>query len=100
MEETVYPAIDDNVNFLRFWSPLSKPSSPLDRGGFGDSEYGSWIFWRFLEEKVANDPEILRKIWERADAAVPGVSPDDYSSRSEERRVGKEGRCGWRRNTS
>ena len=79
MEETVYPAIDDNVNFLRFWSPLSRPSSPLDRGGLGNSEYGSWIFWRFLEEKVAADPTILREIWERADAAFPGVSPDDYS---------------------
>jgi hypothetical protein len=79
MEETVYPAVDDNVNFLRFWSPLSRPSSPLDRGGFGDSEYGAWIFWRFLEEKVAVDPTILREIWERADAAFPGVSPDDYS---------------------
>jgi hypothetical protein len=79
MEETVYPDIDDNVNFLRFWSPLTRPSSPLDRGGFGNSEYGSWIFWRFLEEKVAADPSILREIWERADAAFPGVSPDDYS---------------------
>jgi hypothetical protein len=79
MEETVYPDIDDNVNFLRFWSPLNRPASPLDRGGLGDSEYGSWIFWRFLQEKIAGDPSILREIWERADAAIPGVSPDDYS---------------------
>jgi hypothetical protein len=79
MEETVYPAVDDNVNFLRLWSPLTRPSSPLDRGGLGNSEYGSWIFWRFLEEKVAGDPSILREIWKRADAAFPGLSPDDYS---------------------
>ena len=78
MEETVYPAIDDNISFLRLWSPFNRPSSPLDRAA-GNSEYGSWIFWRFLEEKVAGDPDILRKIWERADAAVPGTSPDDYS---------------------
>jgi hypothetical protein len=79
IEETVYPDIDDNVSFLRFWSPLNRPSSPLDRGGLGNSEYGSWIFWRFLEEKVAASPSILRKIWKRADAAFPGVSPDNYS---------------------
>jgi hypothetical protein len=78
MEETVYPAIDDNVNFLRFWSPLSRPSSPLDRGGFGNSEYGSWIFWRFLEEKIGGDPSILRDIWARADVFGPSP-PDDYS---------------------
>lgn len=84
MEETVYPAIDDNVNFLLFWSPLSKPGSPLDRGGLQDAEYGSWIFWRFLQEKVAGDPSIIREIWERADAYDPSPTPaddppDDYS---------------------
>ena len=78
MEETVYPAIDDNVNFLSFWSPLSRPSSPLDRGGFGNSEYGSWIFWRYLQEKIGGDPAILRDIWERADVAGANP-PDDYS---------------------
>jgi len=67
MEETVYPAIDDNVNFLRYWSPLSRPGSPLDRGGLQDAEYGSWIFWRFLQEKIAGDPSILREIWVRAE---------------------------------
>ncbi len=77
IEESVYPDIDDNVNFLRLWSPLNRPSSPLDRAA-GNSEYGAWIFWRFLEEKVAGDPEIVREIWERADAAAPGL-PDDYS---------------------
>jgi hypothetical protein len=80
IEETVYPAIDDNVSFLSFWSPLSRPSSPLDRGGVGNSEYGSWIFWRFLQEKIGGDPLILREIWERAEAFDPGGDPpDDYS---------------------
>jgi hypothetical protein len=76
IEEFVYPLVDDNVTFLRSWSPLSRPASPLDRGGFGDSEYGSWIFWRFLEEKIAGgDPGILKEIWARADVSPP----DDYS---------------------
>jgi hypothetical protein len=78
IEETVYPAVNDNVFFLELWSPLTRPSSPLDRGGFGNSEYGSWIFWRYLEEKVAGDPSIVREIWERADASSD-ASPDDYS---------------------
>lgn len=86
MEETVYPLVDDNVFFLDFFSPLTHPAVSLDRGGFGDSEYGSWIYWRYLQEKVAGgDPAILREIWERADTLDPdpnteGDEPaDDYS---------------------
>jgi hypothetical protein len=86
IEETVYPLIDDNVFFLDYFSPLTHPAVSLDRGGFGDSEYGSWIFWRYLQEKVAGgDPAILREIWERADSRDPdpntdGDEPaDDYS---------------------
>jgi hypothetical protein len=74
MEETVYPDINDNVFFLRNWSPFTRPTSPLDRGGTGDSEYGSWIFWRYLQEKVGGgNPGILRQIWRRAEPV------DDYS---------------------
>jgi len=76
MEETVYPLIDDNVFFLDYFSPLTHPAVSLDRGGFGDSEYGAWIYWRYLQEKVAaGDPAILREIWERADS----LAADDYS---------------------
>jgi hypothetical protein len=82
MEETVYPAVNDNIAFLRIWSPLTRPHTPLDRAGFGDSEYGSWIFWRYLEEKVAGgDPTVVREIWARAAAALP-TDPDDYSLRA------------------
>ena len=85
IEETVYPLVDDNVFFLDYFSPLTHPAVSLDRGGFGDSEYGAWIFWRYLQEKVAGgDPAILREIWERADTLdpdpnTPATSPDDYS---------------------
>jgi hypothetical protein len=98
MEETVYPAVDDNVNFLVDWSPLSRPASPLDRGGFGNSEYGSWIFWRYLQEKVgAGDPTILREIWERADVFDPSPAPgdeppDDYSLEAVRHELGQRGR--------
>jgi hypothetical protein len=100
IEETVFPTIDDNVNFLRSWSPLSRPGYSLDRGGFADSEYGSWIFWRFLEEKVAHDdpPTIVREIWERADAFDPGPGsaddpPDDYSLEAVRHELGQRGRA-------
>ena len=73
IEETVYPDVNDNVFFLRNWSPLTRPASPLDRGGAGDSEYGSWIFWRYLQEKVGGDPSIVREIWERVEGR------DNYS---------------------
>jgi hypothetical protein len=79
MEETIYPGVDDNLFFLRLYSPLTRPASPLDRGGFFDSEYGSWIFWRYLQEKTyAGDPTALRRIWERADAST-ALAPDDHS---------------------
>ena len=80
IEETVYPNVNDNVVFLHGRSPLTRPQSPLDRGGFGDSEYGSWIFWRFLEETMAaGDPTIVREIWERADASGSAAFGDQYS---------------------
>jgi hypothetical protein len=82
MEETIYPGVNDNLFFLRFYSPLTRPASPLDRGGFADSEYGSWIFWRYLQEKTyEGDPSVLRRIWERADAST-ALAPDDYSLRA------------------
>jgi hypothetical protein len=79
MEETVYPTVNDNVFFLNLYSPLTRPASPLDRGGFGDSEYGSWIFWRFLEERLyRGDPNVIRRVWNRARAELP-TDPDEYS---------------------
>ena len=89
MEETVYPTIDDNVFFLGY-SPLTRPRSPLDRGGFGDSEYGSWIFWRFLEEKVyRGNPAAISRIWDRAAWAF---GPDDYSIQAVARVLRRDGR--------
>jgi hypothetical protein len=85
IEETVYPGIDDNVFFLELWSPLTRPGSPLDRGGFGNSEFGSWIFWRYLEEKIGGGPRIVREIWERAEG------PDDYSLEVVRHELGQRG---------
>ncbi|MGH2451515.1 MAG: MXAN_6640 family putative metalloprotease [Candidatus Limnocylindria bacterium] len=91
VEETVYEEIDDNVLFLRRFSPLTRPASPLDRWGFGDAEYGSWIFWRFLEEKVyGNDPSVIRRIWQRAAWAF---GPDEYSLQAVARVLRNDGRA-------
>jgi hypothetical protein len=85
IEETVYPDVNDNVFFLRNWSPLTRPASPLDRGGFGNSEYGAWIFWRYLQEKVGGDPSIVREIWERVDGR------DNYSLEAARRELSQRG---------
>jgi hypothetical protein len=85
IEETVYPDVNDNVFFLRNWSPLTRPASPLDRGGAGDSEYGSWIFWRYLQEKVGGDPSIVREIWERVEGR------DNYSLEAVRHELGQRG---------
>ncbi len=86
MEEEVFPEVNDNVSFLDLWSPLTRPASPLDRSGY--ATYGSWIFWRYLQEKVAGgDPAILREIWQRADA----TRSDDYSLQAVQKEVAQRG---------
>jgi hypothetical protein len=56
---------------------------PLDLGGFG-FEYGSWVFWRFLEEYFseptdpAAGPGFLRRVWEWADGSP--FAPDFFSA--------------------
>jgi hypothetical protein len=91
MEETVFPHVNDNITFLQS-SQLRHPAVPLDRSGFSDTEYGAWIFWRYLEEKVyGNDPGVIRRVWERADASTP-FAPDDYSLNAVRKVVWADGR--------
>jgi hypothetical protein len=75
MEGEVYPLVHDRINYLSN-SALSNPGVPVDTGAFG-FEYGAWLYWRFLTEKVIGDRDPIREIWELADGA-PG-SPDQYS---------------------
>jgi hypothetical protein len=78
MEGQVYPAVIDRINYLGR-SALARPGVPLDTGA-GGFEYGAWLFWRFLTEKVfANDPTIIRDIWERADGGPSAAYGDLYS---------------------
>jgi hypothetical protein len=102
MEGEVYPAVIDRINYLNR-SALSKPSVPLDIGTNG-YEYGAWLFWRFLSEKVfGNDPTIIREIWERADGSAAAAFGDEYSFQAVEGALAAHGfdfrqifaRFGW-----
>jgi hypothetical protein len=88
MEAAVYGSIHDNYQYFDA-SPLNPvnnssdgPWWPVDMfdAQFGN-QYGSWIFYRFLEEYFGSathpdpdrDPSINREIWQQA-AAVPGTN--------------------------
>jgi hypothetical protein len=90
MEETVYPSVNDNVSFLVF-SPVTRPRTPLDSWSFESPGYGSWIFWRFLEEKVyRGDSKAIRRIWNRARATAFGQG--EYSIQAVARVLRSDGR--------
>src|SRR3954465_14030690 len=69
MEDEVYERVNDNLQYLSR-SPLAYPSIPLDHTGYGYGPYGSWVFWKFLSEwsgrAGADDPDIVRRVWESA----------------------------------
>lgn len=72
-EDELYDSINDNWNYLPYGS-LGRPQQPLDV--FNDlSQYGNWIFFRFLGERYtgtqAGMPTIVRDIWRR--------TPGEYS---------------------
>jgi hypothetical protein len=80
MEDEVYDDVNDNYQYFAD-SQLRHPEKPLDFGTQGYlGWYGSWIFFRFLEEYIADrpDPSIVRAAWEAADGAPGG--PDRYST--------------------
>ena len=90
MEADVYPAIHDNYQYFPA-SPLSKtkPHLPVDRWGSGGTQYGSWIFIRFLEEFFSDtthplpapaDPTLVHELWVDA-KAIPGtIDGGEYST--------------------
>jgi hypothetical protein len=81
MEGQVYPDVIDRINYLGR-SALARPGVPLDTGA-GGFEYGAWLFWRFLTEKVfSGDPTIILEIWERADGGPLHAYGDLYSFRA------------------
>ena len=91
MEETVYPAIDDNVFFLDLWSPLTRPGSPSTAAGSATPSTARGSSGASSRRRSPGDPSIVREIWERADASVPDVSPDDYSLQAVTRELTQRG---------
>ena len=90
MEGQVYPAVIDRINYLGR-SALARPGVPLDTGA-GGFEYGAWLFWRFLTEKVfSGDPTIIREIWERADGGPSPAYGDLYSFQAVRRALASHG---------
>jgi hypothetical protein len=63
MEDEVYDDVNDCLRYLRSDSPLMRPDVPIDQGR-GGYEYGAWIFWRYLSERLG--PGIVRSVWRRA----------------------------------
>ena len=78
-EDEVFDKVDDNVQYLR-GGPMALPHESMDQftGGF---HYGTWIFFRYLTERVRNSqggmPVLVRELWRRLDDAKGGVG--DYS---------------------
>jgi hypothetical protein len=80
-EDEVYDDVDDNLQYLA-QSPLAQPARSMDHfESYGLRQYGDWIFFRYLTERLAGRkgglPTLVRELWERADGAKGG--PDDYS---------------------
>ena len=79
MEDEVFDAINDNVQYLPF-GPLRKPGQSLDKNtAFG--VYGGWIFFRWLTEhrpQLTGDlPSVVLSMWQRA--AADAGHKDRYS---------------------
>jgi hypothetical protein len=90
MEGQAYPNVIDRINYLGR-SALARPGVPLDTGA-GGFEYGAWLFWRFLTEKVfSGDPTIIREVWERADGGPSPAYGDLYSFQAVRRALASHG---------
>lgn len=86
MEDEVYDGIDDNLQYLPY-GPLGRPRIPLDLNR-GFAVYGAWIWPRFLAE-TAQDVDIIRRAWKKADASPRGV--DMYSVQAYARVISASG---------
>jgi hypothetical protein len=81
MADRVYEATGDDIGVTLEWTSLVHPELPIDGSGgtFGPGSTtgngsGSWLFFRFLSERLGgsgSDAGIVRQIWEAA--AQPGT---------------------------
>ena len=79
VEDELYPAVDDNFQYLRE-SPLRLPRISMDSFG-GSFHYGTWIFFRYLSERYTTEqgglPTIVRDMIRKTDGSAG--KPDLYS---------------------
>ncbi|MFT4264421.1 MAG: hypothetical protein QM572_13630 [Nocardioides sp.] len=80
-EHQLYPEIPDNRQYLPY-SQLRYPGISLDtwNGAGGALQYGDWIYFEYLTERVSTTrtgtlPNLVRRIWEYADS----LGADQYS---------------------
>lgn len=64
MEDQVFDTVNQSYGFLDA-SPLASPEVRLDTQD-GASEYGAWIFWRFLSESQPGGADVIRQVWSQA----------------------------------
>ena len=85
VEDEVFDTLDGSYGWFPY-TALRHPEVPIDTWSRERPyQYGSWVFFRFLEELFspeggARDPSVIRRVWEWADGS-PGA-PDLYSIRA------------------
>ena len=68
VEDELYDDINDNYQYLPDWFKrpwIALDATPTEADPDENHWYGSWIFFRFLSERV-NDAAIVRKVWEHS----------------------------------
>jgi hypothetical protein len=92
MEDELYDAVDDNLQYLRD-SPITHPGRSIDKFG-GVFHYGVWNFFRYLIEKYPAKtgalPTLLLKAWQNADSSR-GPHKDMYSTQAVNKALKKVG---------
>jgi hypothetical protein len=69
-EDELFTDINDNLQYL-IHGPLHRPQVPLDKfEAAGLHQYGDWIFFRYLTEKIPAGAALIRQMWERADGSA------------------------------
>ncbi|WP_236026856.1 MXAN_6640 family putative metalloprotease [Geomonas diazotrophica] len=75
MEDQVYDSVNQCYSYLTDYVPLAATIS-LNAGLNGGSEYGRWIFNRFLTEMHdTQTTSVVRSIWEKLGTLSPSSNP-------------------------
>ena len=78
MEEQVYPAINDYVNYLGTWAACTEsPLTLFAQAGCGQKVYGTAVWNHWLEARYQDDA--IRRAWEVSDTTTPAnFAPGAY----------------------